>query len=93
MKQRIVLMKSTHGSIVSRICDEDDDLEYWEKSGYTVITEPVEVDFPDLSHEEVVKNEIEVIDKKIKSVMAESESTINRLKEKKQELLALTYEG
>ena len=93
MKQRIVLMKSQYDTIVSKTCGEDDDLEYWENSGYTVITEPVEVDFPDLSHEEVVRNEIAVIDKKIKSVMAESESTINKLKEKKQELLALTYEG
>ena len=93
MKQRIVLMKSQYDSIVSKTCDEDDDLEYWENSGYTVITEPVEVDFPDLSNEVIVNNEIAVIDMKIKSVMAESESTINKLKEKRQELLALTYEG
>lgn len=89
MKKTIVLMKSDHGS---QLAMEADDVTGWEKLDWVAISEPVEVEFPELSNEVVVNKQIAVLDKKIQQVMAESEATLNQLKARKQELLAICYE-
>ena len=93
MNKRIGLLKSPYGNISAIIRDEDESLEYWYNEGYVEISEFIEVDFPELEQHQIVKNEIAVIDKKITSIMAESELSINKLKDRKQELLALSYDG
>jgi hypothetical protein len=59
-------------------------------SSYVRLSEWVEVEFTKLPYGEAEKKEIESIDKQIETVMAVSEKKINELKQKKDDLLALT---
>ncbi len=61
-------------------------------SGYVQITETVEVEFTLLNDGEAEKQEIAIIEKKITEEMAESESRLTKLKQRKQELLAIGSE-
>ncbi len=56
---------------------------------YIRLSDIVEVDFIELSHEETSSKEIAIIEIAIKNEMVESESRINHLKQRKQELLAI----
>lgn len=83
-------MKTKYDRIIAT---EYNGIDGWTGLDYVVISEPVEVDFPELSHEIVVKNQIAVIDQKINTIQAEAEASITQLKARKQELLAITHEG
>jgi len=89
MKEKIVLMKASHGSVLGMT---DDDLTGWEKLDYVAISEPVEVDFPELSNEVIVNKQIAILDKQITKIQAEAEASITQLKARKQELLAITHD-
>ena len=64
--------------------------EYWE-SKYIRISEPIEVEFTMLSREETVIKGIAMIDKRINQINLNAQLEINRLEQKKQELLALEH--
>jgi len=91
MKKKIVLLKTDYSD--SRPVEDDGDLSYYTDQGYVILTEAVEIDFPELPKEVVVNNEIASIDKKITEIMAKSEASITVLKTRKQELLAIGHES
>jgi len=72
--------------------DDDEDMSFFENQGYVQITEFVEIDFPDLAKDAIVNNQIVVLDKEINRVMAETEVKVNKLKARKQELLAISHD-
>ena len=85
IKEKLAAFMSAYGTTVVSI-------EWAEKDPkYTRISEYVEVEFPPLAKEEVLKNQIASIDKKIETVKQESIDLINQLNQKKQELLALEH--
>lgn len=93
MKKKICLMRSvSHGfdHIVS--AETDEDLNYYENSEYVRLSKVIEVDFPELDNETVIKNQVAVIDKQITKVKADAEATLTVLDGRKQELLAIGHE-
>ena len=62
---------------------------YTEDDNYVALSEAVEIDFPELSNDEVVKSEIAIIDRQITKVRADSEAAVTALVGRKQELMAL----
>ena len=89
MKKKIVLMKSVeHDYETITILNGDRDVPFWSDK-YAQLSEVVEVDFKDLSDEVIVKNQVDIIDKQITKIMADSEASITALNGRKQELLAL----
>lgn len=53
------------------------------------LSEIIEVDFPLLPNKDITDKQVAAIDKQIKKVTADFEVSINRLEQKKAELLAL----
>ena len=89
MKKKIVLMKSVeHDYETLMIIEDGRDVSFWSDK-YAQLSEVVEVDFKDLSDEVIVKNQVDIIDKQITKIMADSEASITALNGRKQELLAL----
>ena len=58
---------------------------------YVQLSEVIEVDFPELSNEAVINNQVAALDKQMTKVRADSEAAITALEGRKQELLAITY--
>ena len=56
---------------------------------YLVISKVVEVDFPELSEQDVTLANIALLDKRIKNEVQDSNNRISCLEEQKQKLLAL----
>ena len=85
IKERLAAFITNYGTTIISID--------WAERGqnYTRISEYVEVEFPALPKEDVLKNQIATIDKKIETVKQESIDLINKLQQKKQELLALEH--
>ena len=63
------------------------------KTGNVRVTEYIDVDFPDLSQETVVSAQITAIDAVIAEKTASMIIEINKLKERKSELLAICFDG
>ena len=85
IKERLAAFITNYGTTIISIdwAERDQD--------YTRISEYVEVEFPALPKEDVLNNQIATIDKKIETVKQESIDLINKLQQKKQELLALEH--
>ena len=89
MKKKIVLMKSVeHDYETLMIIEDGRDVPFWSDK-YVQLSEVMELDFKDLSDEVIVKNQVDIIDKQITKIMADSEASITALNGRKQELLAL----
>ncbi len=86
MKVKLAIYKSINNGGCLSFCNAD---IFDRFDDYIKLSETVEVDFPDLPKEEVNSKEIAIIDKAIQNEMAKSESRLNQLKQRKQELLAL----
>lgn len=71
------------------------DSEEWvqKSSEYTQLSEFVEVTFPALPDEEVLKNKVAGIDQEIEELKNEFLEKMNRLNTAKQELLALEHKS
>jgi len=66
------------------------EVEAFENSiDFVKISESMDVEFIDLDKSEINKKELALIDDEITNEMADSESRINMLKQKRQELLAI----
>lgn len=89
MKKKIAVFLSDMNYETVHDVDSDDDLRYWTDEGHVQLTEVVEIDFPDLKKEDIVKNQVITIDNKIQDTLAKCEIAVNQLKERKQELLAI----
>ena len=90
MKKKVVLLKSMKHDYES-ITETEGDLSYYLENDYVQLSEIVEIDFPELNNDSVIKTQVAVLDKQITKVMADSEVQINKLKARKQELLAITH--
>jgi hypothetical protein len=63
------------------------------RDDYIRVSEVVDVDFPERSHDEVVAQELSSIDNQIKTVQVAAEVKLNELKQRRDELLALEYQS
>jgi hypothetical protein len=61
-------------------------------SDYARATEYVEVDFPELQKETVITNQVAQLDSAIATIKAKAIEEVDKLNQKKSELLALTHE-
>ena len=91
MKKKLILLKNVKYNYDTAVePNEDGEVSaHYLESEYVVMSKVVEVDFPELSNDEVVKSQIAIIDKQITKVKADSEAAITALVGRKQELLAL----
>jgi len=92
MKQQLVLARYLYGDgsvsgIDSVLKVPEEGLD--ELSDYVVTSEIIEVDFPELSKQDVNLANIALLDKHIKNEVQESNYRISCLEEQKQKLLAL----
>ena len=85
IKKRLAAFITNYGTTIVSVDWAEND------QNYTRISDYVEVEFPPLENEEVLKNQIATIDRKIETVKQESIDLINQLQQKKQELLALEH--
>ena len=85
VKEKLAAFITNYGTTIISIEWAENDPNYTRISDYVV------VEFPPLANEEVLKNQIATIDKKIETVKQESIDLINQLQQKKQELLALEH--
>ncbi len=87
MKVKLAIYKSINSDGCLSFCNAD----IFDKfDDYIKLSEIVEVDFIDLPQEEANSKEVAIIENAIKNEMAKSESRLNKLKQRKQELLAIT---
>ena len=85
IKERVAVFNTSYG--VRIITGE------WTESmdGYTRISDYIDAEFPALPQEEIINSQITALDKEIEKVQQETIDLVNRLKQKKQELLALEH--
>jgi hypothetical protein len=82
--KQVCLYKTSYGSeIVS---------SYFEESDWIQISEPIEVTFTLLSKETRLLNEISLIENQLTEIQEEALRKMEALKERKQQLLALTHD-
>jgi len=94
MKKKIILMKNVPIGFDTIIeVPENGDLSYYESTEYARLSDIIEVDFPELSNKDVIKNQVTIIDKQITKVRADAEAAVTALDGRKQELLALTCDA
>ena len=67
--------------------------EYLSVDGHVRISEIIEVDFPELPPDVVIDSQIQAIDNIITQKEGEHFAAIKALKQKRQELLAITHQG
>ena len=92
MKKKIVLMRSVEFNYDTvMILGDNENLDFW-KDEYVQLSEVIEVEFPELSNKDVVKSQVDLLNKQMTKVRADSEAAITALEGRKQELLAITYE-
>ena len=93
MNKRIVLMKSVEFNYETiMLLNDDGSLDFF-KNDYVQLSEVIEVEFPELSNKDVVKSQVDLLNKQMTKVRADSEAAITALEGRKQELLAITYEA
>lgn len=97
MKMKIYAYESEYGSIYPWKADDDKSVneidEQLKKYRQIRLSEFIEVDFPELSQDVVIENQINAIDSIITKKEGEHFAAIQELKQKRQELLAITYQG
>jgi hypothetical protein len=86
MKNKIAVFKDKYG-LESHLGEYAED---WKE--YTRITEYVEVDFPELPPETVIANQVAAIDAVIDEIKTKAMQEVEKLLQKKSELLALSHE-
>lgn len=77
------------GSFPSMFCDEDDDNSHG--SEYARVSEPVEVEFPPLSTEAVIKQQIDALDRTEQQIREDFQQKLDAIQNRRAELQALTY--
>lgn len=84
MKMKVAVFKNTRFGyeVVSSLSYENDD-------DYVQISESIEVDFPPLTGEEVIKNQIVALDKMAEKVREKASDQLAAIEQRKAELLAL----
>lgn len=85
IKKLALFSLSPHMIVCVREEHAERDPDFSRISGY------VEIQFPPLPQDEVLNNQIKSIDKQIETVQQETIDLVNKLKQKKQELLALEH--
>lgn len=60
--------------------------------GYTRVTEPVEIALKGIGHKEIMTNAIASLDETERKLMVETETKLAKIREQKQQLLALAYQ-
>lgn len=88
MKRKIILVKNVVYNF-DAIIEADEEGVPLAYEHHIALSEVVEVDFPTLNNEAVVKSHVAIIDKQIAKVRADSEVAVTQLVNRKQELLAL----
>jgi hypothetical protein len=89
MKLKIILVKNVAYNFDTIIEADEFGCVPLAYEHYIVLSEAVEVDFPTLNNEAVVKSRVAIIDKQIAKIRADSEEAVTQLVNSKQELLAL----
>ncbi len=89
MKFKLAVYESLGNIKATMVFEANSYTESDDNNKYIRLSEIVEVDFVELPKEETSSKEIAIIEIDIKNEMAESESRINQLKQRKQELLAI----
>jgi len=85
IKERVAVFKTSYGITVITG-------EWAEKTdNYIRMSEYIDAEFPALPQDEVINNQITALDKEIDRVQQETIDLVNKLKQKKQELLALEH--
>jgi len=89
----MLLIRSRHGSIMPhKLADYEDSLaEYYVNEGYVQLTNAVDVDFQELSDDVIIASQIQAIDKIIEKKEGEHYAEMQQLKQRKQELMAITF--
>ena len=95
MKLKLVLLKNIELDYETvRIIEDDRELErISEYSDCVMLSEAIDVDFPELDKEEITRKQVAVIDKQIHIARAKSEAVITELINRKQSLLAIGHEA
>jgi len=90
---KIVLMKNVKFNF-DTVCKvpEDGNMSHYESNEYVMISEIIEVDFPELDNEIVIKSQVAIIEKQITKVRADAEAAVTALDRRKQELLAIGHD-
>ena len=86
---KLALFKSNYGTTMAFDADEAGYSWADDSNDYVRISGCVDVEFPMLDSQEVVKNQIAVIDTKIDQLNLRCHEAVKELKRQKQELLAL----
>ena len=94
MKIKAALYQSKHGyyAVWDKSGDESDEKTDKRFSEYVRISEFVEIDFPELSKDIVINNQIKAIDAEIEKETELMFNKIEQLKQRKAELLAITFQ-
>lgn len=85
MNKNLALFTTSYGLVVALDSNGNDDMAQ--------ISERIEVDFPELSKNEIISNQLLAIDALIDQAKQEAIDKMNNLNQRKQELLALTHQG
>ena len=96
MKMKVFAYKSKHGDIYTWIAGSRTEFEvdeYMCLTGRIRISEFVYVDFPELPPDVVIGSQIQAIDSIITQKEGEHFAEIQELKQKRQELLAITHQA
>lgn len=89
-RQVALYQDMSHGwTRVSRFWGKDDSLNH---SGDVRISEPLDVTFKPLSSNEAITNAVAVLDAQEKKLLADTEMSLRKIREQKQNLLALTHQ-
>jgi hypothetical protein len=93
MKVFCKMFKTSYGCDAIFNDETREKAETREISGWTPVSEVFEVDVPMLSNDEQIRNEVAIIDLLLKIEDEKYFAAIEGLKQRKAELLALTYDG
>jgi hypothetical protein len=93
MKVFCKMFKTAYGSRTITHDDSREEAEDREISDWTVVSEVFEVEVPMLSKDEQIRNEVATIDVLLKKENEKYFEAIEGLRQRKAELLALTYDG
>ena len=93
IKKKVALYKNVKYNYESiKVIKSKYDLDYWLKDGDVVmLSEVIEVDFPELDSIEVINSQVAIIEKQIVKVNADAQAAVTALEGRKQELLAITH--
>jgi len=96
MKMKLYAYQNEFGGIYSWTAagmSEQEIDTYLQSKGQLRLSQIIEVDFPELPQDVVIDSQIQAIDNIITQKEGEHFSAIQALKQKRQELLAITHQG